>query len=394
MRRIAARRLEGFGTSVFSEMSRLAIEHGAINLGQGFPDFPGPDLVKEAAVAAIQADLNQYAPSHGIPRLRRAIATTFAATYGHAVDPEAEVTVTTGATEAMLATFLAILDPGDEVLLLEPCYDAYPAQVVFAGGVPRHVPLQPPDWSLDPDRLATAIGPRTRAIVINSPHNPTGKVFDRAELEAIAALCREHDLLAVTDEVYERIIFDGVEHVPMATLPGMWERTVTLNSTGKTFSMTGWKIGYAIAAPELSRAVRGTHQFITFATATPFQEAMATAIEQAPQRGYYAELAATYTDLRDRLRRGLEGAGLPVLPAQGSFFLMADIGGLGFADDVAFCRFLTTEVGVAAIPPSAFYADPATAPLHARFCFAKVPATLDEAGERLATLAAFRRRSG
>ena len=394
MRRGAARRLEGFGTSVFSEMSRLAIEHGAINLGQGFPDFPGPELVKQAATTAIQADLNQYAPSHGIPRLRQAVAATFAATYRHAVDPEAEVTVTTGATEAMLATFLAFLDPGDEVLLLEPCYDAYPAQVVFAGGVPRYVPLEPPGWSLDSDRLAAAVGPRTRAIVINSPHNPTGKVFDRAELEIIAALCREHDLLAITDEVYERIIFDGVEHVPIATLPGMWDRTVTLNSTGKTFSMTGWKIGYAIAAPALTRAIRGTHQFITFATATPLQEAMAIAMELAPADGYYAALAARYTDLRDRLRRGLEAAGMPVLPAQGSFFLMADISGLGFADDVAFCRFLTTEVGVAAIPPSAFYADPATAPLHARFCFAKLPETLDEAGERLAALAAFRRPRG
>ncbi|HET9014939.1 MAG TPA: methionine aminotransferase [Thermomicrobiaceae bacterium] len=394
MRRIAARRLEDFGTSVFSEMSRLAIEHGAINLGQGFPDFPGPELVKQAAATAIQADLNQYAPSHGIPRLRRAVAAGFSADHGHAVDPEAEVTVTTGATEGMLASFLAFLDPGDEVILLEPCYDAYPAQVVFAGGVPRYVRLEPPDWSLDPARLAAAVGPRTRAIVVNSPHNPTGKVFDRAELEMIAAVCREHDLLAITDEVYERIIFDGAEHVPIATLPGMWERTVTLNSTGKTFSMTGWKIGYAIAAPELTRAIRGTHQFITFATATPLQEAMAIAIEQAPASGYYTELAARYTDLRDRLRRGLEAAGLPVLPARGSFFLMADIGGLGFADDVSFCRFLTTEVGVAAIPPSAFYADPSTAPLQARFCFAKQPETLEEAGERLAALRAFRRHGG
>ncbi|MDI3341527.1 MAG: methionine aminotransferase [Sphaerobacter sp.] len=391
MRQVAASRLRGFGTSVFSEMSRLAVEHEAINLGQGFPDFPGPDLAKEAAAAAIQADLNQYAPSHGLPRLRRAIAATFAHTYGRAVDPEHEVTVTSGATEALLATLLAVLEPGDEVILIEPFYDAYPAQVTFAGGVPRYVPLQAPDWSLDLDALAAAIGPRTRALVINTPHNPTGKVFSRAELEGLAALCREHDLIAISDEVYDRIIFDDAVHVPLATLPGMWERTVTLNSTGKTFSMTGWKVGYAIAAPALTRALRTTHQFITFATATPLQEAMAVALEYALASDYYARLAATYTDLRDRLRQALEAAGLPVLPCRGSYFLLADIAGLGFDSDVAFCRFLTAEVGVAAIPPSAFYADPARAPLLARFCFAKRPETIAAAADRLAALASLRR---
>lgn len=391
MQQVGASRLSGFGESVFSEMSRLAVEHEAINLGQGFPDFPGPDLVKHAAATAINADLNQYAPSHGLPRLRRAIATTFEQSYGRAVDPDAEVTVTSGATEALLATLLAILEPGDEVILIEPFYDAYPAQVVFAGGVPRYVPLQAPGWSLDLDALAAAISPRTRAIVLNTPHNPTGKVFSREELAGIAALCQEHDLIAISDEVYDRIIFDGAVHVPLATLPGMWERTVTVNSTGKTFSMTGWKVGYAIAASALTRAIRTTHQFITFATATPFQDAMAAAMEDALTSNYYAELAAMYTRLRDQLHQALEGAGLPVLPCRGSYFLLADISGLGFDTDVAFCRFLTTEVGVAAIPPSAFYADPATAPLLARFCFAKRPETIAAAAERLSALATFRR---
>ncbi|MBX5446706.1 methionine aminotransferase [Sphaerobacter sp.] len=391
MRQVGASRLRGLGESVFSEMSRLAVEHEAINLGQGFPDFPGPDLVKHAAAAAIDADLNQYAPSHGLPRLRRAIATTFERSYGRAVDPDAEVTVTSGATEALVATLLAILEPGDEVILIEPFYDAYPAQVVFAGGVPRYVPLQPPDWTLDLDALADVIGPRTRAIMLNTPHNPTGKVFSREELAGIAALCQEHDLIVISDEVYDRIIFDGAVHVPPATLPGMWERTVTINSTGKTFSMTGWKVGYAIAAPALTRAIRTTHQFITFATATPFQDAMAAALEDALTSNYYAELAAMYTRLRDQLHQALEGAGLPVLPCRGSYFLLADISGMGFETDVAFCRFLTTEVGVAAIPPSAFYADPATAPLLARFCFAKRPETIAAAAERLTALATFRR---
>lgn len=382
----AAHRLKGLGVTIFSEMTRLAIAHGAINLGQGFPDFPGPDFVKEAAVAAIRADLNQYAPSHGLPRLRRAIARTFEQTYGRPVDPEYEVTVTTGATEGLHAALLALVDPGDEVLVFEPSYDAYVAQIRFAGGVPRPVTLWPPDWRFDPDELAAAFGPRTRAIIVNTPHNPTGKVFTRDELELIAALCQERNVVAITDEVYDRILYDGAVHIPLATLPGMWERTITLNSTGKTFSMTGWKIGWAIAPPPLTQAIRTTHQFITFATATPFQEAMAVALEQAAESGYYAELAAAYAERRAVLRRALEAAGLPVLPCWGSYFLLADASGLGFPDDVSLCRYLVTEVGVAAIPPSAFYADPARAPVLARFCFAKRLETLQAAAERLAKL--------
>jgi aspartate/methionine/tyrosine aminotransferase len=371
-------------------MSRLAVEHGAINLGQGLPDFPGPDVVKEAAVTAIRADLNQYAPSHGTPRLRQAIAAGFERTYGREVDSDAEVTVTTGATEAMQVAMLALLDPGDEVILFEPFYDAYPAQIIFAGGVPRPVRLSPPDWSFSLNELRRAIGERTRAIVINTPHNPTGKMFSRAELESIAQLAIEHDLIVITDEVYDRITYDGAVHTPISLLPGMWERTLTLNSTGKTFSMTGWKIGFVIGPADLSAALRGIHQFNVFATATPFQEAMAVAMEQAEAQGYYDALRANYTALRNQLRTALEAADLPVLPVSGSYYLMADVSGLGFVDDVAFCRYLTSEIGVAAIPPSAFYADPTTAPLLARFCFAKRSETIAAAAERLAALPVLR----
>lgn len=383
----AAARIRGFGTSVFTEMSRLAEEHGAVNLGQGFPDFDGPRFVKEAARAAIAEGRNQYAPSHGTARFRSAIAATWGRAHGVEIDPEREVTVTTGATEAVFAGLQALLGPGDEVVLFEPFYDAYPAAIALAGAVPRPVTLRPPDWRFDGEELAAAFGPRTRVLLLNTPHNPTGKVFGREELEEIAALCRERDVVVVTDEVYDRILFDDAIHVPMATLPGMWDRTLTINSTGKTFSMTGWKVGYAIGPAPLQAALRAVHQFVTFATATPFQEAMATALEDAPGLGYYDELRAAYAQRRDILRDALDGAGLPTLQIGGAYFLMADVAGLGFPDDVAFCRHLTSEVGVAAVPPSAFYADPARAPLLARFCFAKRPETLRAAADRLRQMA-------
>ncbi|OGB94576.1 MAG: aminotransferase [candidate division NC10 bacterium RIFCSPLOWO2_02_FULL_66_22] len=381
-----AKRVAGFGTSVFTEMSRLAVQHGAVNLGQGFPDFAGPDFVKEAAIQAIRADLNQYAVSHGTPRLRRAIAETWQRAYGRAVDPETEVSVGSGATEVLLDAILALVNPGDEVILFEPFYDSYLPDVLMAGGIPRFITLQPPDWHFDRQALADLFTTRTRLILINTPHNPTGKMFSRAELSFIGSLCQQHDALALTDEVYEQIRFDGVEHVPIATLPGMWERTLTVNSTGKTFSMTGWKIGYAVGPPALNQAVRATHQFVTFATSTPFQEAMATAMETAVRTGYYDQLRRKYTARRDLLAGALKAAGLTTLPVQGSYFLLADVQAMGFADDVSFCRYLTAEIGVAAIPPSAFYADPARAPLLARFCFAKRDETLRAAAERLQRL--------
>jgi len=386
-----ADRVAGFGTSVFTEMSRLAAEHGAVNLGQGFPDFAGPDFVKEAAVRAIRADLNQYAVSHGAPRLRQAIAATWQRQYGRTVEPEAEITVASGATELLLDAMLGLVNPGDEVILFEPCYDSYAPDVVMAGGIPRYITLMPPDWRFDRQALADLFTPRTKLLLVNTPHNPTGKMFTREELRFIGDLCRRHDVLILTDEVYAEIRFDGAEHVPIATLPEMWERTLTLNSTGKTFSMTGWKIGYAVGPADLNRAVRAAHQFVTFATSTPFQEAMAVALETAQQQGYYETLRREYTDRRDALREALAAAGLPVLPVQGAYFLMADFTALGFPDDVSFCRFLTREIGVAAIPPSAFYSDPARAPLLARFCFAKKPETLQAAALRLARLASFHR---
>ncbi len=388
MTAIGARRVQGFGSSIFSEMSRIAARHDAVNLGQGFPDFAGPDFVKSAAHAAIDADLNQYAISHGATRLRRAIAADWARTWGREVDPEAEVTVASGATEVLADAILALIDPGDEVIVFEPFYDAYVPMIGFAGGVARPITLHPPEWSFDPHDLAAAFGPRTRAILINTPHNPTGKVFSHAELDAIAALCIEHDVIALTDEVYERIVFPdtGAEHLPLATLPGMWERTLTINSTGKTFSMTGWKIGYAVGPAPLNAALRAVHQFVTFATATPFQEAMAVALEASVTNGYYAQLRAEYTARRDLLADALHAAGLATLPIGGSYFLLADIAPLGFPDDAAFCRFLAAEIGVAAIPPSAFYADPARAPQLARFCFAKRPETIAAAAERLLAL--------
>jgi aspartate/methionine/tyrosine aminotransferase len=379
----ASPRVRGFGTSVFTEMSRLASEYGAVNLGQGFPDFPGPSFVKEAAKVAIDADLNQYAVSFGAPRLRAAIARDWEDRYGSVLDREREITVTSGATEAIYDAIQALAGPGDEVVVFEPFYDSYLPSAVMAGASLRAIALRAPDWTFDPDEAAAAFGPRTRVLLLNTPHNPTGKVFTRAELEILARLCQEWDVVAVTDEVYERILFDGAEHVPLATLPGMWDRTLTINSTGKTFSMTGWKIGYAIGPAGLNAALRTVHQFVTFASATPFQEAMAVALEEAPARGYYDRLRLDYERRRDALRAALAEAGLPTLPVSGAYFLMADVSGSGFADDVAFCRWLTTEVGVAAVPPSAFYLDPTRAPLLARFCFAKSEETIAQAATRL-----------
>ena len=386
MDRFAAEKIKGFGTSIFTEMSKLAVEHQAVNLGQGFPDFAGPDFVKEAAKAAIDANLNQYAPSHGTPRLRNAIAATFEKQTGRAIDPDREVTVTSGATEAVFDAIQAFLDPGDEIILFEPFYDSYTASAAISSAVPRFVTLRAPDWSFDPEDLRAAFTPKTRLLLLNTPHNPTGKVFTLDELTLIAELAQEHDVLVITDEVYDRILFDGAKHISLATLPGMWERTLTINSTGKTFSMTGWKIGYAIGPASLSAAIRSVHQFVTFASQTPFQEAMVVALETSDEREYYDQLARDYAERKTALASSLEAAGFDVLPIGGAYFLMADVANRGFATDVDFCRWMTVEAGVAAVPPSAFYADPARAPLLARFCFAKRLEKIAEAGQRLQRL--------
>jgi aspartate/methionine/tyrosine aminotransferase len=381
-----ARRLAGFGTSIFTEMTRLANQHRAINLGQGFPDFPAPDFIKEAAARAIAADHNQYAPAPGTSRLRGAIAQHFEARHALRFDPETEVTVAGGATEVLFDVMMALVDPGDEVIVFEPMYDAYVPDLQMAGATARVVTLRKPHWRFDPDELRAAFNERTRLVVINTPHNPTGKVFGVDELDLIAALCREHDVIAVADEVYSELVYEGARHVPIATRPGMRDRTITVDSIGKTFSVTGWKIGWALAAPPLTAALRGVHQFVTFANATPFQEAAADALGWARKTGYYDRLRADYAARRALLTGILHEAGLPTLPIEGAYFLLADLGALPFPDDTAFCRHLISQVGVAAIPPSAFYADPGTAPRLARFCFAKRDETMRAAAERLRTL--------
>jgi len=381
---VMAQRVQSFGTSIFAEMTALANAHQAINLGQGFPDFAAPAFLKEAARKAIQADINQYAPSNGRPTLRQAVAEKMARQYGLSVDPDREITITHGATEAIFAAVMGLINPGDEVIVFEPYYDSYVPVIIMAGGTPRFYTLRPPHWQVDEAKLAALITPQTRMIILNSPHNPTGKLFSREELTLIATLCQQHDLLVLTDEVYEHIIFDGRPHQPLATLPGMAERTITISSLGKTFSVTGWKVGWAVARPELTQAVFRAHQFVTFCGAAPLQEAAAAALSTGDD--YYAELAQTYQAKRDFLVGALQAAGLKPITPGGTYFVMTDISHLGFADDVAFCRHLTTEVGVAAIPPSAFYHHPADGAQLARFAFCKTDEMLQAAAERLQTL--------
>jgi aminotransferase len=365
-------------------MTRLANLHGAVNLSQGFPDFPAPAEIKDAARRAVEADVNQYAITWGARSFREAIARKFTASYGVPVDPEREVTVTCGSTEAMIASFLALLDPGDEIVLFEPFYENYGPDAILSGAIPRFVKLRTPDWTFDPEELRRAFSARTRAVVINTPNNPTGKVFRRAELELVADLCRRHDAVAVTDEIYEHILYDGAVHVPMAALPGMAERTITINGMSKTYSVTGWRVGWAIAAPPLTDAIRKVHDFLTVGAAAPLQEAGVTALSLPPS--YYEELAAAYGRRRDRLTGILESAGLRVFRPEGAYYLMTEIDGLGWDDDVAFVRHLVEQIGVAAVPGSSFYRDPLDGRRQVRFAFCKRDATLDEAQARLARL--------
>lgn len=364
-------------TTIFTEMTALAQRTGAINLGQGFPDEDGPSAIIEAAVDALRAGHNQYAPLPGVPALREAIAAHQHRRYGLEIDPETGVQVTFGATEAIAAALLAIVADGDEVIALDPSYDAYAPVVKRAGGVVRPILLEPPAWRVQAAAIASAVTDRTRVLVLNSPHNPTGRVLDRGELELLAEVCRRHDLIVVTDEVYEHLVYDG-EHVPLATLPGMAQRTITTSSLGKTHSLTGWKVGWATGAPELIARVRGLKQFLTFAGGTPLQHAAAVGV--ATPDAQTVELAGALRAKRDRLTRGLTAIGFDVLPSAGTYFLIADAAPLGDADARALCARLPGEAGVAAIPLSAFEAAPrGSTRSHVRFAFCKRDEVLDEA---------------
>lgn len=373
-------RLQGFGTTIFAEMTALAMKHEAVNLGQGFPDFEGPTEIRDAAVDAIKAGHNQYSRSYGLPPLVHAIADHQRSRYGLEFDPDTEITVCNGATEAIASTLAALLDVGDEVVMFEPVYDSYLATVAMAGAVPKVVTLNDPDFSYDRAALEAAITPKTRVLLLNTPHNPTGKVFGRDELDHIAALCKQHDLIAVTDEVYEHLVFEG-EHIPLAGLPGMRDRTVTISSAGKTFSFTGWKIGWTCAPPPLTAAIRTAHQFITFCNGTPFQHAVAKAL--ALGDAYYDQFLAEYRARRDRLCSGLSDVGFTVLQPAGTYFVCVDIRSLGFDNDMELCRALPEKVGVAAIPNSAFYVNKERGRHLVRFAFCKSDPVLDEGISRL-----------
>ncbi len=374
-------KVQRFTESVIREMTRLALEHGAVNLAQGFPDSAAPEGVKEAAVRAIRADVNQYAITWGAREFRRAIAERFEKDSGLAVDPEREVTVCCGATETMIASMLAVVDPGEEIIVFEPFYENYGPDAIICGASPRFVPLRPPDWTFDPQELAAAFSERTRALILNTPNNPTGKVFSRAELETIAQLAQRWNTYVITDEIYQHIVYDGAEHVCMAALPGMRERTITINSLSKTFSVTGWRVGYAVAPPEVTNAIRKMHDFISVGAAAPLQEAGVVALRLTDD--YYRRLRGDYQARRDKMLATLAVAGFRCFPPRGAYYIMTDISEFGFASDLEFTRHLIRDVGVAVVPGSSFYSDPARGRQQVRFCFCKTDATLDEAARRL-----------
>ncbi len=380
-----ARRTHRFTESVIRGMTRVAREHDAINLAQGFPNFPTPDLLKEAAARAIQSDINQYAITWGAARLREALAARYHDWYGMPIDPQAHLTVTCGATEAMVAVLMAIIDPGDEVVILEPFYENYGPDVVLCEAKPVYVSLRPGE-PLDLERLAAACSARTRAIILNTPNNPAGRVLTRAELEGVAALARQHDAWVVTDEIYEHIRYDG-PHIPMATLPEMAERTITISGASKTFSVTGWRIGWIVAPPEATNAIRKVHDFLTVGAPAPLQEAVAVALEQFPA-SYYAGLATEYRRRRDLLCGALREAGFRCVPPEGAYYVLADFSDLSADDDTTFALWLTRSVGVAPVPGSSFFRDPAMGRSLVRFAFCKTDEMLVEAASRLKGLGA------
>ncbi|HVB33689.1 MAG TPA: aminotransferase class I/II-fold pyridoxal phosphate-dependent enzyme [Patescibacteria group bacterium] len=379
-----SRKTERITESVIREMSRLAQAHGAINLAQGFPDFAAPAEIKRAAVQAIEADVNQYAITWGAKALRDAIAARAAEAQGLAIDPEREITVCCGATEAMMATMMAVINPGDEVVVFEPFYENYGPDAVLSGAAPRFVKLRPPDWTFDPDELAAAFTSATKAIIVNTPNNPTGKVFTREELEIIRDLAARYDAFVITDEIYEHILYDGARHISPATIDGMRERTITINGLSKTYAVTGWRVGWCIAPPETTAAIRKVHDFLTVGAAAPLQQAGAVAL--ALPASYYEKLAADYAVRRDLALGMLEGAGFHCFRPRGTYYIMTDISAFGFPDDVSFSRHLIENVGVAAVPGSSFYRDPADGRSQLRFAFCKTNQTLQAAAERLSRL--------
>jgi aminotransferase len=383
-----------FTESVIREMTRLNQMYGGVNLSQGFPDFPAPSEIKQAACAAINADVNQYAVTWGARPLREAVAREFTRRYGLPIVADEQVTVCCGSTEAMMSTMMAIIDPGDEVVIFEPFYENYGPDAILSGATPRYVTLHPStslaasggDWSFDPDELAAAFNDKTKAIIINTPNNPTGKVFSRDELETIAALCRKWDAIAISDEIYEHIIYDGHRHIPIATIEGMADRTITINGLSKTYSVTGWRVGWTISPPSLTGAIRKVHDFLTVGAAAPLQEAGAVALGLPDP--YYVQLAEGYKRRRDMLLDILERHHFTCYKPYGAYYIMTDIAAFGFPDDVEFARYLVKDVGVAAVPGSSFYKNAAIGRTKLRFCFCKRDETLYEADRRLAKLAA------
>jgi len=382
-------RVEHFTESVIRDMTRQAMLHGAVNLAQGFPDFPAPAEIKQAAQQAVAADVNQYAITWGAKNLRNAIARQMGVWQGIEVDPEKEITVCCGSTEAMISTLLAVCNPGDEVVIFEPFYENYGPDSVLSGAKPKFVKLHPPKeengtWTFDEKELRSAFDKNTKAIILNTPNNPTGKVFTREELELIRDLCLEFDVLAITDEIYEHILFDGTEHIAMVSLEGMRDRTVTINGMSKTYSVTGWRVGWAVAEEKITNAIRKVHDFLTVGAPAPLQEAGAAALSLPA--GYYAELAEKYRERRDHLMPALAAAGFRCFRPQGAYYVMTDISAFGFDDDAAFARHLVEKIGVACVPGSSFYRHAKDGARQVRFAFCKKPETLDETARRLAKL--------
>ena len=385
MSRFRAQRTLGINESVIREMTRLALKHKAVNLAQGFPDFPAPQILKDAARQAIADDVNQYAITWGAKRFRDQIAAKYRRTYGLEIDPEREITVCCGSTEGMIASLLAVSNPGDEVVIFEPFYENFGPDTLLCSAHRKFVKLRPPDWAFDPDELRRAFSARTKAIILNSPGNPTGQVFDRKQLQMIADLAQEFDALVITDEIYEHILYDGAQHIPMMTITGMRERTILINSMSKTYSVTGWRVGWVLAAPEITESIRKVHDFLTVGAAAPLQEAGVVAL--GLPESYYRELAQHYVERRDWMLQMLERSGFRCTRPQGAYYVMADFSRLSQDDDVTFTRHLIEKIGIAAVPGSSFYSDPQDGAGWIRFCFPKKYDTLKEAEERLKKLA-------